>query len=432
MDTGGSTETARAEAGIVITWRQSPAAVKALLVGTLVIRLGEFVQVFMVLYLIHRGFTANQAGVALGVYGVGALLGMLFAGWLSDRIGPSATICYSLIGAGILIPTVVYLDNYATILIVLAASAAFSQAYRPASTSLLSRLTPANRQVMIFAMCRLAINVAASVGPLIGAALLTISYDLLFWGEALAGFGLAAIVALNWQRARPLETTRDERRTGDDEPEATTTSRVKAAGYLAVLTDRRYLPFLLAMFLASVIYIQYLSTLPLSIHAEGLNPTFYGMLLALNGAIVIAFELFVAKFVQRWEPRTAILLGVALTAVGMAFYGVPWGVIGFVVATLLWTFGEIIGYPTLFFAYPAQAGPREAQGRYLGASNALYGLGCALGPVVGIAIWNNSGDAVWAWCGVVGAVAVVAAWFGVRPKSELADPTLEPAEQTIA
>lgn len=424
-------ETARDESGILVTWRESPAAVKALLVGTLVIRIGEFVQIFMVLYLIHRGFTANQAGLALGVYGIGALVGMLFAGWLSDRIGPSATICYSLIGAGILIPTVIYLDSYTAILIVLAVSAAFSQAYRPASTSLLSRLTPRHRQVMIFAMCRLAINVAASVGPLIGALLVTVSYDLLFWGEALAGFGLAAIVALNWQKALPSATPQQDR-AGDEEPDGVPTGREKAVGYLAVLTDRRYLLFLFAMFLASIIYIQYLSTLPLSLQANGLGVTFYGILLGLNGAIVIALELFVAKFVQRWEPRTAVLLGVALTAVGMAFYGVPWGIIGFVVATLLWTVGEIIGYPTLFFAYPAQAGPREAQGRYLGASNALYGLGCAIGPVIGVAVWSSVGDTAWVWCGVIGALAVVAAWFGVRPKSELPDPALEMAGKTVA
>ncbi len=83
--------------------------------------------------------------------------------------------------------------------------------------------------------------------------------------------------------------------------------------------------------------------------------------------------------------------------------------IGFVLATLMWTFGEIIDYPTLFFAYPAQAGPPEAQGRYLGASNALYGLGSALGPI-----------------------ALAARWFGARPKSELSDPTLKPAEEAVA
>jgi predicted MFS family arabinose efflux permease len=411
------------ENGILATWRESPTAVKALLVGTLVIRLGEFVQVFMVLYLIARGFSATQAGVALGIYGVGALFGMLFAGWLSDRIGPPATIIYSLVGAGILIPTVVYLDNYVAILAVLTLAGAFSQAYRPAATSLLSRLTPANRQVMIFAMCRLAINVAASVGPLIGAALVLISYDLLFWGEAAAGFGLAAIVALTFRKAeRDKATETTEAAPGED---GTTT-----AGYLSILTDRRYVLFLFAMFAASVIYIQYLSALPLTIHADGFGVAVYSMLLAINGAVVIACELFVAKFVQRWEPRTAVILGIALTAVGMAMYGLPWELIGLVVATLVWTFGEIIGYPTLFFAYPAQAGPLSLQGRYLGASNALYGLGCALGPIIGVAVWNSVGDVMWALCGVVGIVAVVTAWFGVRLKAELPNAAAEEKSST--
>lgn len=158
---------------------------------------------------------------------------------------------------------------------------------------------------------------------------------------------------------------------------------------------------------------------------RGLGATAYGSILALNGLLVIACELFVASIVQRWQPRVAVVAGVALTAIGMSLYGVAWGVAGLVVATLVWTVGEIVGYPTLFFAYPAQAGPPRLRGRYLGASNSLYGLGSTIGPLLGIALWNRIGDAMWLWCGAVGLAAVLAAWYGVRPK-----PTPELAPST--
>lgn len=49
-------------------------------------------------------------------------------------------------------------------------------------------------------------------------------------------------------------------------------------------------------------------------------------------------------------------------------------------------------------------GCRRVRGRYLGASNSLYGLGCSIGPVVGILLWNRMGDAMWLLCGAVGLV----------------------------
>ncbi|MYS20004.1 hypothetical protein GA0115240_115426, partial [Streptomyces sp. DvalAA-14] len=56
---------ARAQhAGVRQVWRESPRAVKSLLAGTAINRLGGFVQVFMVLYLTHRGFSDTQAGAA--------------------------------------------------------------------------------------------------------------------------------------------------------------------------------------------------------------------------------------------------------------------------------------------------------------------------------------------------------------------------------
>ena len=57
--------------GAIATWRQTSVTSKALLFGVFVNRLGAFLQIFLVLFMTHRGFTAGQAGFALGVYGAG-------------------------------------------------------------------------------------------------------------------------------------------------------------------------------------------------------------------------------------------------------------------------------------------------------------------------------------------------------------------------
>ncbi|MEU9144207.1 MFS transporter [Streptomyces sp. NPDC048349] len=407
------TEPEPVHVGVKTVWRESPTAVKSLLVGTAVNRLGGFIQVFMVLYMTQRGFSDTQAGVALGVYGAGTVLGVLTGGWMSDRIGPRLTIMSTLVSSALLFPAVLYLDGYLAILAVIGVGAALSQAYRPASTSMISQLIPAERQVMIFAMVRLAINLGTTAAPLLGAALVQVSWDFLFWGEAVAILVFATVAGVTLPRGQGAA---GEKETGRD-PEAQT-ARGRKPSYLAVLADGRYLLFLLAMFASSVIYIQYVSTLPLTVRHLGLGTGVYAAMVALNGALVITCELLVAKVVQRWPARIAVIAGVALTGIGMSLYALPWGIAALVIATLVWSLGEIVGYPTLFFAYPAQAGPPELRGRYLGASNSLYGLGTAVGPFLGVMLWNRFGDGLWLGCGALGLLAVGAAWLGVRPKGD--------------
>ncbi|MFF1558267.1 MDR family MFS transporter [Streptomyces sp. NPDC058279] len=397
--------------GVKTVWRESPTAVKSLLVGTAVNRLGGFIQIFMVLYMTQRGFSATEAGLALGVYGAGTVLGVLTGGWMSDRVGPRLTIMSTLVSSAVLLPAVLYLDSYPAILAIIGVGGALSQAYRPASTSMISQLIPAERQVMIFAMVRLAINLGTTAAPLLGAALVQVSWDFLFWGEAAAILVFATVAGVTLPRDRSAEAAGHGGTT--DAPGAGAPGRKPS--YRAVLTDGRYLLFLLAMFVSSVIYIQYVSTLPLTVKHLGLNTGVYAAMVALNGALVITCELLIAKVVQRWPARIAVIAGVALTGIGMSLYALPWGITALVIATLVWSLGEIVGYPTLFFAYPAQAGPPELRGRYLGASNSLYGLGTAVGPFLGVMLWNRFGDGLWLGCGALGLLAVGAAWLGVRP-----------------
>lgn len=390
-------ETARA--GVLETWRGTSTPVRALLAGTFVNRLGAFLQVFVVLYLVDLGFSATQAAMALGAYSAGSVAGMLLGGSLSDRFGARQIIWISMVGSAGLLLCVLYFDGYVVKLAAIALTGVAGQAYRPAATSLLTELVPVQRQVMVFAMNRLAINLGATALPLIGVALIATSYDLLFWGEALTATGYAIIAFLALPRGRPAAGTRADR----------------GGGFRDMLADRRYLVFLLVVLVHSMIYVQYLSVLPLEIQDRGLGTVVYGVLVGLNGFSVITCELLVAKVVQGRPPRRAVLTGIVLTAAGMSLYGPEWGIAGLLLATLVWSLGEMAGAPTTYFAYPAQAGPEQLRGRYLGAANAAYGLGSTLGPVVGVLIWKQAGGGLWLTCLLAGAAILPAAWYGVRP-----------------
>jgi MFS family permease len=311
---------------------------------------------------------------------------------------------------------------------------AASAVYRPACAALLSELTPAHRQVMIFAIYRSVMNLGTTAAPLIGAALISVSYNLLFWGEAGAALAYAviALVALPASAVAAVEGSQAARAdtAAEADPEATAETgavRQPSTGYLAVLADRRYLLYLVAVLVNMAVYVQYVSALPLAMRAAGLATVWYGGVIALNGVIVITCELLMTRLVQRWPPRAVVMAGFALLGGGMAAYALLWGAAIFVIGTLVWSLAEIVAGPTMF-AYPAMAAPPGLRGRYVGAAQATFGLGMAIGPVIGVAVWHSFGRSLWWTCGLACAVGLAAAWRGIGPQARApeAGPGLEP------
>jgi MFS family permease len=419
--------------GVLVTWSESPRTVKALLVGVFVNKLGGFLQVFLILFMTDNGFSALQAGFALGAYGAGSVFGVLIGGAISDRIGPRWVIVASLAATAALLLAVGYVRFYPALVAVVTLVGAMSQFYRPASATLLAELTPRSRQVMVFAMSRLALNLGTTAAPLLGAALISVSYNLLFWAEALASLSYAVLtfvavppsvdkaatpVAVEPGPAAPAvaESGSVAPAVAPPEPEPTPTPKLRTrGGYLAVIADRRYAMYLVAMFINAAVYMQYVSTLPLAVRDAGLDPFWYSVLIALNGFIVITCELLMTKVVARWPARRVLAVGFTLLGAGLALYALPGGILIFLIGTLTWTLAEIIEGPTMF-AYPAQAGPAHLRGRYIGAAHGMFGVGSAVGPVVGVALWSGVGTTVWIICGLASLLALIPGLYGIDPK----------------
>lgn len=391
------------------TLRQLSRPVWLLLVGMLVNRLGNFLQIYLVFYLTQKGFSETAAGVALGAYGVGSVVGVIVGGAISDRFGYRWTIVVSMAGAGLLTVSLVHLGSLWLVVLVAAVVGLLAQAYRPASSVLLVELTPQKQHVMVFAVYRLAFNLGTTAGPLLGALLIIYSYDLMFYIDAATSV-LFALFALSLPH-------RVKSASGDDDAEGSRKS------YLSVLGDRKFTLFMLALFLNGIVYIQHIAVLPLQITADGHQPGLYAALLSLNAVLVIALELPFTKFVQRMPNRLAVAVGIGLVGVGMNLYLAGPLVAMFVVATVVWTLGEIVGTPTAS-AYPGQVAPPGLRGRYIAATAFAMQIGYAAGPVLGVALWTVWQDGVWWGSTILTGMAVAAALIGMTgaPKADPAEP----------
>lgn len=387
-------------------------AAKVVLIGVLISRLGGFLNLFLVLYLTSKGYSTERAAAALSVYGIGAVVGVFIGSAMASRLGPRNATVISMSGTCLIMGSWLYLPSYPVLLVATFVVATISQLYRPASATLLADLTAADLQVMTFALYRFGLNVGASAAPLLGLGLYYLDrhrYDLVFWGEALIALGYGVLAWITLPRKakdkRQAETGARARGRAEAGP--------RSSGYLRMLRDWRYTLYLIAIALHTAVYVQYLSTLPLTIKAAGIAITWYTLAVSLNGLIVIAFELLVTKVTQSWPMRLSIALMFGLVGVGMAIYGLPFGPAVILSGTLVWSLGEMIGGPASL-AYPGMVAPTRMKGQYIGSFQFMFGLGTAVGPAIGGWLLIRLGHSVWPVLATGSALATVLALIVIR------------------
>src|SRR5260221_9442085 len=66
--------------------RALPRGAWILFFGTFLNKFGTFVLPFLTIYMTRLGYTAAQAGLAIGGYGIGTLFAAVFGGNLADRL----------------------------------------------------------------------------------------------------------------------------------------------------------------------------------------------------------------------------------------------------------------------------------------------------------------------------------------------------------
>ena len=114
------------------------------------------------------------------------------------------------------------------------------------------------------------------------------------------------------------------------------------------------------------VYIQSVSTFALHARASGLSKSVYGMLVSLNGLLIILLELPTTSITQRLRPRPVVACGMLVIGLGFGLTAWAHTVPVLVLSVAVWTFGEILGAP-VGSAYVADIAPQHLRGRYQGA-----------------------------------------------------------------
>jgi MFS family permease len=383
--------------------RELPRAFWVLFTGTFNNRFGTFVMPFLAIYLTREGYTITKAGLAISAYGAGALLASLIGGHLADTIGRRHTMVVGSWSAAASLIALYYASGLPAIMAVAAINGFANALYNPAASALIADLVPDRLRVRAFAGLRFAVNAGFGLGSAAAGFLAKYSFAWLFYGDALTLiiFGTIALFYLP-------HGVRQQRGGHGYVPWSTALGRI--------FRDRAFVAMFASALLSAIVFSQFNTSYGLEVERRGFDTTVYGSLLALNGLMVILFELPLTSLTMRFAAKRVIALGYAVLGCGFALNAIGSSLTVLFLSMALFTLGEMIALP-MQSAYVARIAPRDLRGRYSGALGMAWCFASALGPAGGMWIFATHHDALWISCGAFGLLAAgVMLVFGAKIK----------------
>jgi MFS family permease len=365
--------------------------------GTLVNRIGQFVQTFLALYLAGpRDLDTSTVGVVVSAFGLGSFLSQPIGGYLADRVGRRLTLTLGMVGTAAAFLLLAAVRDLVLIGIAAALAGLVLDLYRPAVQAIVAELVEPRHRPRAFAFLYWAVNIGVAVSGVAGGYLAERSYWLLFVLDAISCLVFAALIV----RFVP-ETHRPAANGGD-------------RGYRPVLGDRLLWGLVGATFLGAVVYLQSLVTLPLAVRADGHGPDGFGLVYAVNPVVVILLQPVVLWVIDRL-PAVPLLAGSAiLMGVGFGLTSLADSLVAFGLTIVVWTLGEI-GFNAVEPALISNIAPADLRGRYNGVVGVAFGAAAFVAPLLGTWVFDTFGETtLWTMC------------FGLQALSALAILALAP------
>ncbi|WP_245727602.1 MDR family MFS transporter [Streptomyces vietnamensis] len=373
--------------------------------STLVNRTGAFVLTFLSLYLtVELGHSAWFAGLVVALHGLGGVAGSPLGGALTDRWGRRPTmVTMHLAAAACAAALAVVTSAWAIAAVVLLMGVAM-QGVRPSINATISDMVPAHDVRRAYALNYWALNLGFAIASIGGGAAIFLGYRTLFVLDAVATTLCAVIVFLRLPETRPEAAV-------DKKGEPVVEEKVSM---LTVLRDAPFRTLVLLNLLVCLVFTAPWIGLPLTMANQGLSPSSYGVVIAVNGIVIVGFQLLVNKLTDKRSPVLLLTLSALLFAFGTGATALAGSPVAFAATVVVWTVGEMIHVPTNAAA-TARLAPEHARGRYQGVMGMSWAVAGFVAPIGAGAIVGGPGpDVLWAACAAIGVVAAVGYFTRLR------------------
>lgn len=348
--------------------------------GTLINRFGHFVIPFLAIYLRQQGHSAGTMGVVIGAYGMGGLVAGPIGGYLADRLGRKHTMVISCVGGAIFMLALSLAKGVPMLMVATFLNGLFTAMYGPAVAAFIADLVPPELRVRAFSTQRLAINFGYAAGMAAAGFMARYSFSALFVIDAATTLILGAAVFFG---LKPRLIPSNGAPTGW--PYALRHMRTNVAFQLSALS----------CFLITLVFWQLSSSFGLqATEGAGLDERTYGLLMALNGVMIVCLELPLTSFTRLFHAPRLMAAGYAVLGIGMGVNALGASLPVLVTSMVIFTIGEMMALP-VGNSYLASLAPDDMRGRYQGMISITGSLGTLVGPSMGISLYQYNAPLLW-------------------------------------
>jgi MFS family permease len=227
-------------------------------------------------------------------------------------MGRKVVIIFSLIFSSLSALGIGLAPSLGIIVAVIFFAGSLSHIGHPAHEAVVADLLPPNKRAEGYGIIRVVFNLAVIIAPPLAGLLISNSYLTLFIVDAVISLICAAIVLSALPETKPQAQAHTK-------PE---TMKQTFAGYKRVFKDSSFLAFLGVTVMMTLVYMNMNSTLGVYLRDNhGLPELSYGLLISINALIVVLFQFWVTRRLEKYKPLLMMAAGSILYAIGFAMYG---------------------------------------------------------------------------------------------------------------
>lgn len=349
---------------------------------------------FLGIYFTERlGFPLALVGLAYLAENLARGVAAPLAGTLSDRWGRRPVILLAALLTAATLPLLLLIQTPWQLFLWGIALGAAQAGSWPAASALLLDLAPPERRQNVLSLNYTAISIGYTLGVAPAGFLVALGFPVL---TAVSTVGFLLIALLAWRGLRgPLPSTRP----------------ATNASFLVDLTRAPSDPAFLLLALLGIVFplgIGLIATVaPLYGSVSGLDEARIGLALAVNGPLLALFSIPVATWLSPRGPYRYLAISAAILAASYVPFLLGGGFAPLVVASVIFTAGELI-FSSAIPAAVAGLAPAGLRGAYQGAWVLVFAVGSGAALfVTGLfeAPWGWRGSWV-AWTAITAAAAL--------------------------
>jgi len=334
-------------------------------------RSGTVVIMFMTIYCTQKlHFTVEQAGIIMGLFGIGSLCGAYIGGALTDKYGFYYVQLLGLLVGGLLFLLLGFQKTFLSVGICAFVLNMCNDAFRPANSTAVAHYSTDENLTRSNSLNRLAVNLGWAFGGLLGGTLARIDYHLLFWVDGSTNI-LASLLLL---KLLPFsKVTKSIKKTAE---------RIKGP---SAYRDKVYLVFIGMLILFALCFFQIFTMQPLFYKSQWhISVQLIGLLMGINGLLIVFFEMLIVHNLEgKRHPLRYIYIGMLITGFGFVLLNfLPASYYSALLVLLFITLGEMLSMPFMN-SFWIMRSTTQNRGEYA----ALYAMGWSaasiMSPIIG-------------------------------------------------